>query len=89
MTKDVAKSHLEYIRKMRIRILGDRVLQAKAWKIAEQLQLSDTIDAEYIALTALQADFLMASSEVLRRNVNGYVELATLEQVIQGPQQDA
>lgn len=36
-------------------MLGDRVLQNVAWKIAHKLGWSETLDAEYIALTRLQA----------------------------------
>ncbi len=34
-----------------LRLLGDRVLQGLAWKIADQLRWPDTFMAEYIALT--------------------------------------
>ncbi|WP_207782768.1 hypothetical protein [Phytoactinopolyspora limicola] len=37
MTKKDAERHLDYIRVLRIRLLGDRVLQSVAWKIADQL----------------------------------------------------
>jgi hypothetical protein len=40
-----------YVRGLRIRLLGDRVLQDAAWKVADQLGWPDTFDAEYVALT--------------------------------------
>src|SRR5688500_14265579 len=56
MTKKDADEQLTYMRGLRLRLLGDRVLQNVAWKVAEQLGWSDTYDAEYVALTQLQAD---------------------------------
>ena len=34
MTRKEAERHLEYVRALRIRLLGDRVLQNVAWKAA-------------------------------------------------------
>lgn len=55
-----ASEYLDFIRALKIRLLGDRVLQKVAWKIADELDLTDTFDAEYVALTKLQADALVA-----------------------------
>ena len=49
---------LDDVRGLRIRLLGDRVLQDRAWRIAAELDWPDTYQAEYIALTQLQADAL-------------------------------
>jgi predicted nucleic acid-binding protein len=59
MTKEEAEQHLDYVRGLRIRLLGDRVLQKVAWRVAEQLGWPDTLDAEYVALTELQGDALV------------------------------
>ena len=59
LSKADAERHLDYMRGLRIRLLGDRVLQAVAWQVAEQLGWGDTLDAEYVALTQLQADALI------------------------------
>ncbi len=70
MTKKDAEQLLDYVRGLRIRLLGDRVLQGVAWKVADQLGWSDTYAAEYVALTRLQADALshsMRNSPVLCR----------------------
>src|ERR1700712_5259356 len=50
-----ATHRLDYVRGLKLRLLGDRVLQQTAWKVAEQLGWPDTFDAEYVALTQLQA----------------------------------
>jgi hypothetical protein len=47
MTRKDAGRHLDYVRGLRIRLLGDRVLQNVAWKVADRLGWPDTLDAEY------------------------------------------
>jgi len=61
-----------------VRLLGDRVLQAVAWKLAQQLGWADTFTAEYVALTQLQADAFVTFDEHLAREVGGIV---TVERV--------
>lgn len=41
---------------MKIRYLGDKVLRRKAWDLAGELDWESTGNAEFIALTQLQAD---------------------------------
>jgi predicted nucleic acid-binding protein len=67
------------INSLKVRFLGDKVLQRQAWKVAEQLGWETTYDAEYVALTKLQADALVTSDENLARAVSGLVETATIE----------
>jgi predicted nucleic acid-binding protein len=59
ISKADADERLDYVRGLRIRLLGDRVLQNVAWKIASQFGWPDTFRAEYVALTQLQADALI------------------------------
>jgi predicted nucleic acid-binding protein len=56
IAQDVALDRLTRIRAMPIRLLGDAVLRRRAWELAEQLGWAETYDAEYLALTQLQAD---------------------------------
>ena len=58
-SRQEAGARLDYMRGLQIRLLGDRVLQQVAWKMAEQLGLEDTFVAEYLALTSLQAGALV------------------------------
>ncbi len=51
--------------KLKFRYLGDAVLRRRAWAIATQLAMTSTFDAEYIALTELQADALVAGDPQL------------------------
>jgi predicted nucleic acid-binding protein len=79
MTKDDADRQLAYVRGLRMRLLGDRVLQDVAWKVADQLGWSDTFDAEYVALTQLQADALVTLDDHLARTVEHLVTVAPIE----------
>jgi predicted nucleic acid-binding protein len=79
MTKQGADQRLNYVRGLRIRLLGDRVLQNAAWKVAEQLGWSDTFDAEYVALTQLQADALITLDGQLAHAVKDLVSVAPIE----------
>jgi indolepyruvate ferredoxin oxidoreductase alpha subunit len=67
------------INSLKIRFLGDKVLQRQAWKLADQLGWETTYDAEYVALTALQADAFVTSNPDLARAVSGLVETATVD----------
>ena len=67
-----------------MRLLGDRVLQRVAWKIADQLGWSDTFVAEYIALTQLQADAFVCLDPELSREVSGIVTVASIHDLIGG-----
>lgn len=73
MSKSDATGALDFLRTLRIRLLGDRVLQSEAWKIAEALSWPDTMAAEYIALTRLQADAFVTLDKALARKVKGTV----------------
>ena len=78
MTKADATEVLDHVRSLRVRLLGDRVLQNVAWKIADQLGWADTYDAEYVALTQLQADALITLDERLAMDVRGIVRVAPI-----------
>jgi predicted nucleic acid-binding protein len=79
VTRKDADRQLNYLRALRIRLLGDRVLQNVAWRIADQLGWPDTFDAEYVALTTLQADALITLDTDLAHAVKGIVATAPIE----------
>jgi predicted nucleic acid-binding protein len=62
---------------LKVRFLGDKVLQQQAWRVAEQLGWETTYAAEYVALTTLQADVFVTSDRKLAKAVSGLVETAT------------
>jgi predicted nucleic acid-binding protein len=76
---DAALDQLSRIWAMPIRLLGDAVLRRKAWRVADQLGWSETYDAEYVALTQLQADAFVTLDSELARQVEGIVPTATIE----------
>ena len=67
------------INSLKVRFLGDKVLQRKAWKVAEQLGWETTFDAEFVALTQLQADAFVTSNSDFARAVSGLVATATID----------
>jgi indolepyruvate ferredoxin oxidoreductase alpha subunit len=67
------------INSLKVRFLGDKVLQRSAWKVADQLGWDSTYDAEYVALTQLQADALVTSDANLAQAVSGLVKTATVD----------
>jgi len=76
---DVARDRLARIGRMPIRLLGDAVLRRRAWEIADQLGWPSTYDAEYVALTQLQADAFVTLDVDLARRVEGIVATATID----------
>ena len=64
---------------LKVRFLGDRALQRQAWKIADQFGWETTYDAEYVALTTLQADALVTSNPRLARAVAGLVKTVAVD----------
>ena len=76
---EVALERLRRIRGMPIRLLGDAVLRRRAWDLAEQFGWAETYDAEYVALTQLQADALVTMDADLARRMDGIVPTATIE----------
>jgi predicted nucleic acid-binding protein len=76
---DVARARLTRIGRMPIRLLGDAVLRRRAWDLADQLGWASTYDAEYIALTQLQADAFVTLDAELARSVAGIVATASID----------
>jgi len=74
-----ARERLARIGRMPIRLLGDAVLRRRAWDLATQLGWASTYDAEYIALTQLQADAFITLDEELARSVEGVVATASID----------
>jgi predicted nucleic acid-binding protein len=76
---DVALDRLTRIQAIPIRLLGDAVLRRRAWRVADQLGWASTYDAEYVALTLLQADAFVTLDAELARRVEGIVTTATVD----------
>jgi predicted nucleic acid-binding protein len=76
---DLARDRLARIGRMKIRLLGDAVLRRRAWDLADQLGWAETFDAEYVALTQLQADAFVTLDAELARSVEGIVATASID----------
>ena len=78
-----AERQLDYLRRLRLRQLGDRILQRLAWKIAAQLGWHDTFIAEYIALTQLQADALVCIDPDVSRAATSMVKVVSIDELLE------
>jgi predicted nucleic acid-binding protein len=67
------------VNSLKVRFLGDKVLQQQAWKVAEQLGWESTYLAEYVALTQLQADAFVTSDSGLAQEVSSLVATVTVD----------
>jgi len=76
---DAGRERLTRIGRMPIRLLGDAVLRRRAWELADSLGWTETYDAEYVALTQLQADAFVTLDEKLARSVEGIVPTAPVD----------
>ncbi len=65
----------------RMRLLGDAVLRRVAWQLADRFGWASTYDAEYVALTKLQADALVTLDADLARAAADVVATAGLDAV--------
>jgi len=76
---DVARERLARLGRMPIRLLGDAVLRRRAWDLADRLGWASTYNAEYVALTQLQADAFVTLDAELARSVEGIVATASID----------
>ena len=74
-----ARDQLEKLASVKVRLLGDRVSRAVAFKLARQLDLDAIGPAEYLAVASLQSDALVTDDPALRTAAEGIVPLARFE----------
>jgi predicted nucleic acid-binding protein len=70
------RAQLERLADLRIRLLGDRVSRATAWKIAIALGWDDIAPAEYLVVAKLQADALVTEDPRLITGARGIIATA-------------
>ena len=75
--KDALLRH-EQVTERKMRLLGDRVSRTTAWRIAREQDWETLRDAEYLAVTRLQADALVTVDAELAAKARGLVEVARL-----------
>ncbi|HZT97726.1 MAG TPA: type II toxin-antitoxin system VapC family toxin [Chloroflexota bacterium] len=76
---DVARQRLRRVAALPIRLLGDAVLRRRAWELADRLGWASTYQAEYVALTQLQADAFVTRDPELAHSLQGIVNIASIE----------
>ena len=69
----------ERLTEVKMRLLGDRVSRRTAWRIAREQGWDSVGDAEYLAVTRLQADALVTVDEDLLRRAEGIVPTASVD----------
>jgi predicted nucleic acid-binding protein len=79
LTEDQALQHHERFTELKMRLLGDRVSRRTAWRIARKQGWKTTYDAEYLAVTKLQADALVTVDPAMATKAMNLVPLAQLE----------
>ncbi|UOX99858.1 hypothetical protein [Blastococcus sp. PRF04-17] len=82
LTEEEALDRHEAMTGIKVRLLGDRVSRAVAWKIAREHGLDSTSAAEYLALTRLQADFFVSVDPAARARADGVVPVGTVDQLL-------
>ena len=81
LTEREAMDRHEKLTQLKVRLLGDRVSRRVAWQIATERGLESTVDAEYLAVTRLQADAYVTVDPVARERAEGVVPLGTVDQL--------
>ena len=79
LTEDLALQHHQRLTELKMRLLGDRVSRRTAWRIAREQDWETTYDAEYLAVTELQADALITIDPAMARKARNVVPLADLD----------
>jgi len=79
--KDALQKH-ERMTELKIRALGDRVSRRTAWRIALEQGWDSLRDAEYLAVTRLQADALVTVDPELAATAHGVVPTASLQDLL-------
>ncbi len=76
LSESAGRAQLEGLASLKIRLLGDRVSRATAWRLARQLDWDDVSPAEYLAVATLQADALVAGDPAIAAAAAGICDLA-------------
>jgi predicted nucleic acid-binding protein len=81
-TEAAALAAHERMTEIKIRLLGDRVSRRTAWKIARQHDWDTLRDAEYLAITRLQADALATVDPRLAALAQDTVPVAAIDDLL-------
>jgi len=78
LTETLALQYHERLTALKMRLLGDRVSRRTGWRIARDQGWDTTYDAEFLAVTQLQADALVTIDPAMTRKAYNIVPLAEL-----------
>jgi predicted nucleic acid-binding protein len=67
---------------IKMRLLGDRVSRRTAWQVAREHGWNTLRDAEYLAVTRLQADALVTVDPSLAAAARGVVTVAAIDELL-------
>src|SRR5580693_8077085 len=81
-TEAAALQAHERMTEIKIRLLGDRVSRRTAWQIARQHDWDALRDAEYLAITRLQADALVTVDPRLAAVAQDAVAVASIDALL-------
>ena len=76
--KAALESH-ERVTRLKMRLLGDRVSRATAWRIASEEGWGTLRDAEYVAIAQLQADALVTIDPDLAAKADNLIEIEPIQ----------
>lgn len=82
LTEAEALERHERITETKMRLLGDRVSRRTAWTFAREHGWNTIYEAEYLAVTKLQADALVTVDAELAAKAKGIVPLAPFAAVL-------
>jgi predicted nucleic acid-binding protein len=82
LTEEMALQQHERLTEFKMRLLGDRVSRRTAWKIAREQGWETTYEAEYLAVTRLQADALVTIDAGMAAKASDVVPLADLDALV-------
>ena len=81
-TEAAALEAHERMTEIRVRLLGDRVSRRTAWQVARQHDWDTLRDAEYLAVTRLQADALVTVDPRLTATARDAVAVAAIDDLL-------
>jgi hypothetical protein len=67
---------------IKMRLLGDRVSRRAAWQVARQHDWNTLRDAEYLAVTRLQADALITVDPSFAATARDVVAVAAIDDLL-------
>lgn len=76
----------ERITEVKMRLLGDRVSRRTAWQIAREHDWDELRDAEYLAVTRLQADALITVDSELVAKARKVVRVGSIQDLVKADQ---